>query len=56
MFKKLEFKDGDGGDVMEETEKCCNVMAFHLTKMKLTERILLENPFRMRNGKRKLDQ
>ena len=25
-FKVLNFLEGDGGDVMEEIEKCCHVM------------------------------
>ena len=40
---------------MEEIGKWVMLWAFHLMKMNLTERMVLESPFRIRNGKIKLD-
>ena len=52
----IEFKEGDSGDVMEEIEKCYNVMGIPFNENELTERMTSESPSWIRNGKRKLGQ
>ena len=39
----IEFKEGEGGEVMEEMEKCTMSCVYHLMKMKLIERMASES-------------
>ena len=34
----IEFNEGDGGDVMEEIEKCCNVMGIPFNENETVEK------------------
>ena len=47
----IEFKEGDSGDVMEELEKCYNVMGIPFNE---NECMVSESPSWIRNGKGKL--
>ena len=52
----IEFKEGDGGDVLEEIEKCCNVTGIPFNENEIDREHGVGKPSWIRNGKRKLGQ
>ena len=50
----IEFKEGDDGDVMEEIEKCCDVMGIPFHENEIDKTHGIEKPFWDKERKKKV--